>query len=705
MRLKCKKALVVFIKSILPEGNFFGTKNSDEFYINVNGAKEGVFKRFEYPSLPFSITQNEDLFNRLLKKAQNNGTSFKDELENDLVANKIMNEVFNKMENSPSFSKQTLDTLLSNFYVKDNILTNIEIENDFENNLAKVILSWNKLADFYCIEGLVGGDGEINPLNKNTNSSLISGGLDSLETILPILKKKSSDLDWKKILLKMSSIIGRDYKQIDKAVNVLGTIYKSNLELKENEIEESKQLIDELTRSRFDNNTDIGKFYNALIRFHNWMPLSLKKDNLEGDVYDSICKPSKNALELLDNKEISSKLSNIRDATSPKGLALVTLVDEDIIGSKNKLIEKIIKLEKIIDKRLEHEEDIFYKFNFTDPVFYTALVGGKWRGLKLLYDTREALNLNYKIPDGFVISSIKINKILKENEIFNILNGNIFYLSNDKADKIIKKIENINFDNYFNDINLSNKLIIRSSMYGEDGISNFSGTYNSLSCTKDNVNEAIKEVIKSYFNREAIKSREDIGLAHIPGISLIVQEKIDGIGGVIHLMESEFGLSMGETPEDVVLGKGNHKFSNTIVDIIDGTPLNNIKDDLNILYNIFGNLDIEFVINNDLEIYLTQLRPKYKVYQASNEKYDLERKLINNIDDLKIISLNSKYVVRMDFLGRDNIMDKENIIMDFIRKNKNYIVAIEGNMPKVAHIPNKIEGHFRIPYLYKENDK
>jgi hypothetical protein len=45
--------------------------------------------------------------------------------------------------------------------------------------------------------------------------------------------------------------------------------------------------------------------------------------------------------------------------------------------------------------------------------------------------------------------------------------------------------------------------------------------------------------------------------------------------------------------------------------------------------------------------------------------------------------------------------------MDFVGKNKEYIIAVEGDMPSVAYIPNQIEGHFRIPYLSggTKNDK
>jgi len=49
----------------------------------------------------------------------------------------------------------------------------------------------------------------------------VSGGLDSLETILPSIKKNTDKLKWKQIGFKLLNIIGRSYEQIDKAIDTL----------------------------------------------------------------------------------------------------------------------------------------------------------------------------------------------------------------------------------------------------------------------------------------------------------------------------------------------------------------------------------------------------------------------------------------------------------------------------------------------------
>ncbi len=260
--------LVIFIRRILPEGDIFGSVHDDEFKIEVDGKQKGVFKRFEYFSLPFSITGNKKIFDGLLQRAEENGTSFKDELSKDSTARIIVEKFFEEMDSRPAFSRQVLDQSLARIYVDDHILAGVDAGNDFEDHLAKVVAGWKHLADFYCIEGLVGGGGERNPFITNEKSSLLAGALDSLETVLPILRKKANPETWKEVCLKLSSIVGRDYKQIDRAVAVLGIVFGTEREIPEDELQRSLRLIDEFSSSTFETNRDIGKLYNTLIRFH-----------------------------------------------------------------------------------------------------------------------------------------------------------------------------------------------------------------------------------------------------------------------------------------------------------------------------------------------------------------------------------------------------------------------------------------------------
>ena len=509
----------------------------------------------------------------------------------------------------------------------------------------------------------------------------------------------------------MSSVIGRDYQQIDRAVDVLGIVFGKEREISEDELQQSLRNIDELSTSVFETNTDLGKVYNTLIRFHNWMPLALKQNGPEGDTYDSICVPTKKALGMLEgSSDVRLALAMIIDATSPRGLALATLVDDEQIGSKQELIKRSKDLEERLSTDIAKGREDFSAFSLEDSAFYTGLTGGKWKGLKLLHDAKEALGLTYQVPRGFAVSSMTIERILRESGVEDVLKENIFSLEEGRRQQILELLDNTNFEGYVIEDLLSplgNSLIVRSTMYGEDGGSNFSGTYESVACERENLGEAIKEVVKSYFSREAISSREDVGLAHILGISFVIQERIRGQGGVIHLAKDECKVSFAETPEEAVQGNGTYHSARTIDKVLEGTPLERLGDDLSSIYKVFGDSDIEFVIDGDTSIYLTQLRPKYKTPELVSRDINADRIVLSNLDDLSNIVLDRNYIVTMEFLGKGSIVNREGEIMEFIRQNKKFIAAVEGDMPSVAHIPNKIEGHFRIPYLIRgtKNDK
>lgn len=696
-------------KTVLPEGNIFGTKEDDEFKISFAGEEFGVFKRFEYLSIPFSITGNQELFKTILARAEKNNTSFADEISNDAEAQKIVDTVFEKMEASLAFSKQTLDFLLSRVYVDDCVLSQINSGDNFEDCLAQTIAAWKHLADFYCIEGLVGGSGSQNPFGKNGHS-LVAGGIDALETVLPAMKRQMTENDWKEVCLKLSSVVERDYTQIDCAANVLGAVFGAGKELSAEEMNTAKNIVDELSKSQLGTNADIAKLTNSLIRFHNWLPIALKKDVPKGDAYDSVCVPARKAVELTGNAEIKAAVSRITDATSPKGLALATLVDENKIGDKGVLLARLDEHEKALPLQILDGRKDFAMFKLDDAAFYSGLCGGKWKGLKLLNDAKNAFAASYKVPNGCVISSLEIERMLADKGIIDVLKPDIFTLNDARRKTIETLVDSISFNAEFQSglkqvaDSVGENIIARSSMLGEDENSNFAGTYDSFACSPKTLENAIKEVIKSYLSNEAVKSREDVGLSHIPGISVIVQERISGDGGVLHFVGERVSLSTADTPENAVCGQGTEFVSDSIEAIVSGTALEKVRHDLHRLHNLFGDLDIEFVVDKNNDVYFTQLRPKQKIPEIVQPIQCAPIKTVETISDLANLKLESACIVRLNFLGRENIITAVGKIMDFIRQNKEYIVAVEGNMPSVAHIPNKIEGHFKIPYRRIEYD-
>lgn len=701
---------------IIPNGNYFGNEKEDEFKVNVKGKDKGVFKRLEYLSLPFSITDQEDKLEELYQKARNS-ESLNEEIKKDSESKELVEKVFQRMKAHPEFSKQTLEMILPIIYLKDKAINDIELRDDLIDYISRVALAWKEQKDFYCIEGLVGGDGEGNPFELNGKQySPIAGGLDCLETTFGSLFEKVDDTTKKKIALQVSSLINREYTQILDAINVLGVIHGKDERLSEEEISSSINLLDKLTKTSFDKNVEFGKFFNTFIRFHNWMPNQLKAGDLKGDTYDAICVPTKKALESLKKQRryenVIEDIEKIKDATSPKGLALISLIDEGVIQGKEQILESLELKEKELKQELEKNLESFKTISLEDKLFYPGLVGGKWKGLKLLYDTQKAFDLDYKVPEGFVITTPAISKYLKDIGLEEQLNRLVFGINKEDKEEIITKIDEHKFLDKNPEIKekvrkMSKKLVIRSSMYGEDGKSNFSGTYESKAClnNEDDINDAINIVIRSYFSDEAIKCREDIGLAHIPGINVIVQEKVHGIGGVVFATSKGCSLTYAVNAEEAVNGNGSHKEKESIDDLIGkDEALHSVKESIKTVYNLFGDSDIEFVIGQDNQVYLTQLRPKYVNPEviSKEELNNLPEVKISNICDLANTFIDKECLVYMPFLGRDNVMDKESEIMGFIRENKQYIKGVAGNMPKVAHIPNKIEGHFKIPYLKKE---
>lgn len=675
--------------------------------MEVEGSEAGVFKRFEYPTMPFSVTGENELLEEVFEAAEQEGTSFGRELDKNEEARELVEEVYERMEENPAFSKELMDNLLADIYVDDNALAEMEVEDELGPKLGKFVAGWKHLADFYGIEGLVGGDAEeINPFLED-EGAMVAGGLDSLETVLPSMREHLSEEDWKETLVKISSLVERDYEQIDHGVDVLEHIHGMG-DYDEEMIQDSRDTVDELVETRFENNSEFGKFYNTFIRFHNWMPLNITSDGPEGDAYDSICAPASEALEMIDGP-IHESLSEIGDATSPKGLALAWLVqdqveaDGEVLGDREVLKQETREFEQRIEEELPGQRKDFEVFSYEDPAMYPGLVGGKWKGLKLLEDAREAFEMDYEMPDAEVVTSVGIRNLFEEERVDDLLKEDIFSMDENRREEVLNRIDSLDVERFTG--NAPEDTIVRSSMYGEDGASNFAGTYESFRADGD-VDEAFKNVVKSYFSKKAVQAREDKGLTHRGGIGVIIQENVEAeYGGVLHLTDEGYSISEAGDPEEAVEGNGQMETAGSIESLLEGTSVSEMSDDIEHLHSLFGDIDVEYVHDGE-DVYLTQMRPKHEVSRDSREIDAADRYVLDSFDDMYDTEMENgdQYVVRMNFLGRENIMDKERDIEEFLRENQENIAAVEGRMPPPAHIPNNIEGHFRIPYRQIEEN-
>lgn len=688
----------------LPEGNVFGDIEDDEFTVNVEGEEHGTFKRFEYYTMPFSLIGEEELLEEVMQQAEENGSSFAEELENNEEAQKLVEDFYSRMEQNPGLSKEMMDNLLADVYVDDNVIAEMEAEDSLEDKMGKFTAGWKHLSDFYGIEGLVGGDAEeLNPFLNGDDASMVAGGLDSLETVLPSLRENMGEDEWTRTALKLSSVVERDFEQVDHAVDVLDHIHGQG-DYDEEFLDDSAEVIDDLANARFDTNAEFGKFYNTFIRFHNWMPLNIKQDGPEGDQYDSICAPAKEGMEKVEENPVHGSLSEIGDATSPKGLALSWLLDEGIevdgetLGDKEEFRASVREWEQRIDEELREGRREYTEFAFEDPAMYSGLVGGKWKGLKLLNDAQEAFDLGYAIPDGKVVSSVGVEQMLEEEGVQELVEEDVFEMDEGRREEIVDRIDDIDVGEYVE--GLDGNTIARSSMYGEDGASNFAGTYDSFHANGD-PEQAVRDVIKSYFSEKAVDAREDKGLTHNGGIGVILQDAVTPErGGVVHLTNDGYSISEAEDAEKAVEGQGELKEGETIEGLVSGTSMEDMADDLEELHRTFGDIDLEYVTDGE-EAYMTQMRPKHRAVDGERPDFgSMERVQLESFDEMYEAELDGEapYVVRMDFLGRDNIMDREREIEEFLRENQEKIGGVEGHMPSPAHIPNNIEGHFRIPY-------
>jgi len=697
---------------LLSKGDFFGYDHNDEFSISLDGQEKGVFKTFEYLSLPFSITGNTELYNSLLTRCRELGTSFNQELEVSPEAKGIVQQVFSRMELSPCFSRQALDTLLAQVYVRDEILTkDLPAQLTFEQGIARFIFGWVQQADFYCIEGLVGGDGSGNPLIINGRErSLNAGALDCLEEHLPSMMRFLSTDEQKKLLLQISSLVERDYLDILQAVKTLETVHGYS-SIQEQEAHDLCTSVERLSQQSLMTNIEHGKFVNSIIRFHNCLPLHLLSRDLTFDTYDSVCLPAKSALSLTTGT-IKGVVQTIKEATSPKGVALARLVDEGILIGKEEVSKELdlLNSEDHLGRLREQEQDYFL-FKFDSPAFYTPLCGGKWKGLKLLHDAQQLLGLKYKVASGSCVSSIAINKVLEQQGIMQLVQSQGFDLEETTRRDIVDLIGSISFEEYLPQVfeqvrsTSGSELVVRSSMYGEDGVSNFSGTYESVCCTPENLDQALRTVVSSYFSSEAVKSRQDLGLAHLPGISVVVQNKLEGKGGVVHLTQEGIAISYASNGEKAVAGEGDHHQANSFNELEQGlhAEMQPYFPDLAKLHEVFGDIDVEFILNGS-QLYLTQMRPKHQ----PNLKHKIDtssyvKVTLNSVEELNNLTLTEKQVAVFSFLSQEGIMGRRDEIMEGVRRNREYLVAVEGPMPPVAHIPNKIEGHFGVPYFYEVN--
>lgn len=621
--------------SLFARGGFFDQKEFE-----VNGLGE-CFHAFElHPSLV--ALNSAERVDELLAEAKKTGTTVESlaRKDPDFAAKSAL------FEKNLNFNLEKLfaDSIITDRAIALKWKELGEIRN-VEEGADRFVAAWEAMQNFYSIEGFVG--------SFNLAGSVESGILDMLENLNLLTGIDAKSEKGKEILLCLASVVGRDFEEMTHITEVLRSIHGC----KEVDADEVLKLVKEVRNTDFKTNGEISSFFNSLIRFHNWTRLRLKSGDSLGDTFDSVCSPAKTIAEMAGNAEVLG----IKDATSPKGIATVRLLekvmDERTMNAKASNVHRLKK--ELLDAKEKSMED-FVIINPEDSFFPNSLVGGKAQGLKSVKEAIEVLGLNLQVPRFVVISSVGL----------------------ERQSLLKRKLK----DTDFSWVGIS-----RSSAIGEDSHSNFAGVFESVPIDKKTkLESAISQVVRSFTAENAGRMKEEIGIPKDALGGVVLQERVAGQGIVLFIRdEVDASLSFADTPEAAVNGSGK-EFSGTLGEVLEKAGLGNAKADLLKLFDTFGPIDLELVKNGRLNV--VQMRRMAKASNAVQFPSDVEKVEVQDIHSIKEL-LRQKAIISVDACLN---ADKEHAV-ELIFGNKDNIAGIESRDNITSHMANLIMG-LGIPF-------
>lgn len=660
-------------QSSLKKVNFFSKDEDDEFFVfRENNTKQGIFKTWAIPIIPFLESDSLSIFNELLETTSN--------LKVDIESNKILKENFEDWTKINSkhparyfeslerwrFYSQLYDKRLAKHF-QETPLPEKQDEKIAELFL-RLITSFEVSSPFYNLEAIVGdtNNSKYNPSNKDALEQK-GGSLDVVGMLLPsalpsqVLAKKLdwNGLNWEQIKqnlckasLEEQKTIFRISKELDVpaedvifAANALEWI-PVNVGGKKGDVDAvsaQKLILNSLDTNKVSTTDGVSRNMNALIRFLNWFPLLKNSKNFDGEDwrYSSVCDTSSQLVnEIKDgnylNKDFRDSFSKIIspqikevDATSAKGRLMLQLLLEGkfeptiykLITERSKLFKNEIL--KIIAKNKSQE----YVVDINDHL-PRAFVGGKSAGLR---EAGIVFGKENVIP-GVTITSEAINDWLKHN---NYIWNKIIELNNtndlDIKLQLAKSIElDINTSEFPIKVNggffntNSPFVIARSSSFDEDSdiTGSAAGIYESVPCfSKDQLSSSIGRVVSSFFSEKAVSFRSLHGLSDLPLFAVILNPLIEGHGGIAFSLGSGKGWEVvtGETPSHVAnnysTGFDSFKYSEGILTKVNTNSWVNEDIILEIgemtkkAEEFLGmNVDIEFVVDKNNKIWILQMR-------------------------------------------------------------------------------------------------
>lgn len=456
--------------------NAFSTDKDDEFtVIRENGKKQGIFKTWAIPIIPFldfgKTEILDSLWSRLVVLASK--TDFESALKelsrsSNKNTRRLANEVL-KMLHSwtefcrkyPSYMERSLERARLYSWIVDKKLTNIFRAEPLSNKpqirinqlVNRLHLVFGLMAPFYNLEALIAlpeSHCRYPGIKKETGQKPVTGKLDVVPFLLPAAFRDyiiTETLDWKnlnwkilkrltkealgdrrkkKILLNISRLAGIPVHHVLFIANALEWIPK-RVGGKKGDPISTEEALNQLERiiSKDELEKDgiaVLSQINALIRFLNWTPLIENEENFKGRfwTYSSVCDITEDLLDVLDRHP---ELWQDGFVETFKNILRPQLDNLDASSAKGRFFLHLILKENRLKKKIwlnkKWQKKIIeqvvkpdlLEFRGLSEFYPLSLTGGKPFGLAL-----AGTVLGEKlIPKGFIISTSTVEFFLKEN--------------------------------------------------------------------------------------------------------------------------------------------------------------------------------------------------------------------------------------------------------------------------------------------------
>lgn len=603
--------------TLVAKVSVFGGDAEDEFgVVRENGWREGIFKTWAVPVIPFLEGGMTEYLAESLSRGE--GDDFWDmvgsrgvEVTKDWVETMRANPLkfWTSLEKWRALTEQGDRRLAKIFSERD-------LPNDRSERIAELVwrlrVAFGMAAPFYHLEALVGGGKNwFNPVGEDGENGE-GGAFDLIGMALPsaLYEKVAAEklnwngLNWSKIktMVEAGSLddpevllafqiarkAGVSIEDVIFAANVVEFIPIRVAGKKDDMVkgDAMAMVTDALKRADLASSTSaVARNTNAMIRFLNWFPLNHREENFSECLdwrYAAVCDTASQLVgefakgglfepefDRIFVAELANQVKNV-DATSAKGRFILSLIDEGHLSDRvARAIER--RREEFLSEvssalvSLTHDDAVR---ELREPAV-RAIVGGKAAGLR---EAGIVFGEDAVVP-GVVVTSEFISEWLRENEeirklMLEIQQQDVVETKVKLAERLRQLIEVRGFPRWFEDRIIDGEddwdtWAVRSSSFDEDTMNNgaAAGIYQScLDVEKGGLCNAVRKVVASFFSEKAISYRQIHGLSDDPLMAVVIQPFIEGSGGVVFSGGNgrDFEVVVGESPEAIVSATGGN---------------------------------------------------------------------------------------------------------------------------------------------------